>query len=157
MSLPQKFLYISRKIGLLGPAVILESLTDVAFYVGLKRTSAVVVLVVAFAGVDVDKVVLDGTLHSAWHVVVNLGEADGHADGLVVTELRTVLALHLGIPKVDAGDVDSVLWFVSTEQAVQTVITMGTYCTEAGLIVVCLLCEDFFAGLWSLGFLFHIQ
>lgn len=36
----------------------------------------------------------------------------------------------------------------------ETMLTKRTSRAEAGLIVVCLLCEDLFAGLWGI-FLFH--
>ena len=44
------------------------------------------ILVVAFTGVDVDEVVLDGTLNATWHVIIDGGESDGHADRLIVAE-----------------------------------------------------------------------
>lgn len=39
----------------------------------------------------------------------------------------------------------------------ETVLSQRTYLTEAGFVVVCLLCEDLFASLWSLVFFLHFD
>ena len=47
------------------PAVVAEGLADIALDIGSEGAGTVVILVVAFAGVDIDEVVLDGTFHTA--------------------------------------------------------------------------------------------
>ena len=74
--LPQIFFDIAGEIGLLSPAVVFDGLADVAFYIGRHWTGAVVVLVVALAGIDVDEVVLDSTFYTTRHVVIDGGESD---------------------------------------------------------------------------------
>ena len=113
--LPQVILNILEESRPLSPAVVFQSLTDIAFYVRRERASAVVVLVVSLAGVDINKVVLDGTLHTAWHVVIDSRQLDGHADDLVFAEQGTAFTLHLRIAKVDAGDIEALLGFVTGE------------------------------------------
>lgn len=142
------------ELGLLSPAIALDRLTNVALNVRRKGTFAVVILVVALARVDIDQVVLDGALHATRHVVIDGGETYGHAHWLVFAKQGTTFTLHLRIAKVDAGDIEALLGFVTGEQAVETMLTKRTSRAEAGLIVVCLLCEDLFAGLWGI-FLFH--
>ena len=107
--LPQKFLDVAGELGLdvagelggLGPTIVLEGLADVTLHIGRHGTGAVVVFVIPLAGIDMDKVVLDGTLHPSWHVVIDGGESDGHTDGFVFGIQRTALTLHLGIVQVD--------------------------------------------------------
>ena len=118
MSLPQILLYESFECRLFCPAVPLEGLSDVAFNIRCEGTGAVVVFVVALAGVDVDEMVLDGPLNTSRHVVVDGGEACRHAYRLVVAEQRTVGTLHLGIVEVDAVDVNPVIRRVTAEDAV---------------------------------------
>ena len=141
--------------GLLGPAVVFEGLADVALHIGREGTSAVVVFIVALAGIDMNKVVLDGALDAAWHVVIHGGESEGHADGLVIAEPRTTFALHLRISKVDALHEHSVLWRISTEDTMKTVFAKWTRSTIANRISISLLFEDLLSGLWGNIFLFH--
>lgn len=140
----------------MGPAVVLDDLADVTLHIGRHGTDAVVVLVVALAGIDMDEMVLDGTLHPSRHVVINGGESDGHADGFVFGKQRTALTLHLGIVQVDTVGVKSVLGFVTGEQAVKAMLTKGADCTVADTVVVCLLSENLLSVLWCLIFLLHI-
>ena len=107
----------------MSPAVVFEGLADVALDIGGKGTSTVVVLIVALAGINMNKVVLDDTLDAAWHVVIHGGEPDGHADGLVIAKPRTTFMLHLWIGKIDALNEHSVLRGISTEETVKTVFT----------------------------------
>ena len=113
------------------------------------------VFVVTLAGIDMNKVVLDGALDAAWHVVIHGGESEGHADGLVIAEPRTTFALHLRISKVDALHEHSVLWRISTEDTMKTVLMKWTYGTVANRISVSFLFEDLLSGLWGNIFLFH--
>ena len=113
--LPQIILNKVEESGFLSPTVVFQSLTDIAFYVRGERAGAVVVFVVALAGVDINKVVLDGTLHTAWHVVIDRRQFDRHADDLVFAEQGTAFTLHLRIAKVDAGDIEALLGFVTGE------------------------------------------
>lgn len=114
------------------------------------------VLVVAFAGVDIDEVVLDGALNTSRHVVIDGGKTDRHADRLILAELWTVGALHLGIVEVDTVDVNPVCGFVTAEYAVKTMLTKRTNGAVAYFIVVGLRCEDLFSGLGGVTFLFHV-
>ena len=155
-NLPQEIFDVATKLGLLGPAVVYDGLTDVALDVGRQWAGAVVVLIVTLAGIDVNKMVLDGAFDTSRHVVVDGRETDGHADWLILGKLRTVLPLHLGIEQVHTGDIDTILGFVTGKNATETMLTKRTYLTEANKIVVCLFCEDLFAGLWGVFFLFHI-
>ena len=139
----------------MGPAVVLEDLADVTLDVGSQRAGAVVILIVALAGVDVDEVVLDGSLQTAWHVVIDGGEPLGHADGLVLAEQWTVFALHLRITEIDTGNVEAFCRLVVAENAVKAVIAQGADVTVAGFVVVGLLGEDFFAGLRCIVVLCH--
>ena len=113
LRLPQILFYVSFEGGFLCPAVVFKGLAYVAFYIGSQWTGAVVVFIVALTGVDIDKVVLDSSLHTSWHVVIHGDDAGGHTDRLVLAELRTVGRLHLGIVEVDAVGVDSVCWCVT--------------------------------------------
>ena len=81
--LPQKLFDVAGELGGLCPTVGFEGLTNIALHIGRHGTGAVVVLVIPLAGIDMDEVVLDGTLHPSWHVVIDGGEADGHADRFV--------------------------------------------------------------------------
>ena len=65
--LPQKLFDVVRELGLLCPTVGFEGLADVTFHIGRHGTGAVVVLVITLAGIDMDEVVLDGTLHRNRH------------------------------------------------------------------------------------------
>ena len=87
--LPQKLFDIATKLGFLGPAVVLDDLADVTLHIGRHGPGAVVVLVVTLAGIDMDEMVLDGTLNTTWHIIIDGGEADGHADGVVFGKQRT--------------------------------------------------------------------
>ena len=51
------------------------------------------VLIIALTGIDSDKVLLDASLDAAGHVVIDGGEAVGHADRLVVAVLGAVRTL----------------------------------------------------------------
>ena len=64
--------------GLLRPAVGFEGLADVAFHIRCHGTGAIVVFVVALAGIDMDEVVLNGTLHTAWHIIIDSGDTNRH-------------------------------------------------------------------------------
>ena len=139
----------------MSPAVVLEGLTDVALDIGRKGTSAVVIFVVAFAGIDMDEVVLDGTLHPAWHVIIDSKETDGHADGLILAEQRTILTLHLWIVQVDTVDINSVFGFVISKDAVEAVLAKGTDRAIADAVTICFLCKYLLSGLWGLVLLLH--
>ena len=141
---------------LLGPAVVFDGLADVAFYIGCHGAGAVVVFVVTLARIDMDEVVLDGTLNTTWHIIIDGGETDGHADRFVFGKQRTALTLHLGIVQVDTVGVKSILRFITGEQAVKTMLTKGTDCAVADAVSACFFSEDLFSGLWCLIFLLHI-
>ena len=83
------------------PTIGFEGLANVALHIRRHRTRTVVVFVVAFAGIDIYEVVLDGALHSTRHIVIDRGKANRHTDGLVLTEQRTTFTLHLWIIQVD--------------------------------------------------------
>ncbi len=154
--LPKVLLDIVVEIGLFGPAVSLDGVADVLFHVGSHGTGAIMVFVVAFTGVDVDEMVLDGALDAAWHVIIDGGESDGHADRLVLAEHGTIRTLHRGVVEIDAKDVNPVIWRIFAENAVQAMFTDRTGCAVTNLIIVCLFSENLFSGLWCRTFLFHI-
>ena len=123
-----------------------EGAADVGLNLGWEGTGAVVVLVVALAGIDADEMAFDGFLDAAGHVVIDGGEADGHADGLVVAIERTAFALHLGALEVDAADEQAVGGHIAGEDAVQTMLAQRTDGAVADDILVGLRGEDLFAG-----------
>ena len=155
-TLPQKLFDVAHEPWLLCPAKVLKDLADVTFDIGRHGAGAVVVLVVALAGVDIDEVVLDGALNTSRHVVIDGGKTGRHADGFILAELWTVGALHLGIVEVNAVDVNSVCGFVTADNAVKTMLTKRTNGAVAYFIVVSFRCEDLFSGLWGVTFLFHV-
>ena len=119
---------------LLGDAVGLQELADVRFDIGGDRTGAVAVAVIARAGKMTDEVGLDDTLLSAWHVVVEPRETDGHPAGLVIAVGGTLLRLHQRIVEVDAVCGETVLWHVMAEGRTHLQLTrLAAYCCEAGL------------------------
>ena len=115
-------------------------------HVGCEGTGAVMILVIAFAGVDVDEVVLDGAFNPARHVVIDGGKAGRHAYGLVFAELRTIGTLHIGVVEVDAEDVYPVLWRVAAEDAMETMLTEGADGAVAYLIVFRFFGKDLFSA-----------
>ena len=153
--LPQEFFDVATEGGLLSPAVVFEGLTHVTLDIGRKGTSAVVVFVVTLAGIDTNKVVLDGALDATRHVVIHSGESDGHADGLIIAEPRTTFTLHLRIVKVHALNEHSVLRGICAEDTMKTVLTKWTHGTIANRISISLLFEDLLSSLWGIIFLFH--
>lgn len=153
--LPQILFDVAGELGFLIPAVAFEGLADVGLYIGSEGTGAVVVLVVTFAGIDGDEVVLDGTLDATRHVVVSVGETVGHADWGVVAVFRAVVALHLGIGEVDAGDTTLILSDISAEDVAETMVAKGTAGAVAYEVVRGFFAKDFFARLGGNSFLFH--
>ena len=121
--LPHVGLNVAVEVWLLGDAVGLQELADVRFYIGGDRTGAVAVAVIARAGKMTDEVGLDDTLLSAWHVVVEPRETDGHPAGLVIAVGGTLLRLHQRIVEVDAVCGETVLWHVMAEDRTETVLT----------------------------------
>ena len=154
--LPQIFLDIAVEGGFLRPAVGFEGLTDITLHIWRHGTGAVVVLVIAFAGIDMDEVVLDGTLHTARHVIIDSEEPDGHADGFILAEQRTIFTLHLRIVQVDTICINSVFGFVTGKNTMEAVFTKGADRTIADAIVICLLCKDLLSGFGGLVFFRHI-
>ena len=114
------------------------------------------VFVIAFTGIDVDEMILDGALNATWHVIIDGEESDGHADWFVLAEHRTVGTLHRGVVEVDAKDVKPVLWRIIAENTMQAMFTDGAGRAVTNLIIVCLFFENLFSGLWCRTFLFHI-
>ena len=103
-----------------------------------------------------DEMVLDGTLNTTWHIIIDSRKADGHTDRFVFGKQRTALTLHLGIVQVDTVGVKSVFGHVTGEQAVKAMLTKGADRAVADAVVVCFLSEDLLSGLWCLIFLLHI-
>lgn len=152
--LPQILLDVAGEGGGLRPAVVVEGAADVGLYLGREGTGAVVVFVVALAGIDADEMAFDSFLDAARHVVIDGGEADGHADGLVPAEEGAVGTLHLRAVEVDAVDKQAVGGHIAGEDAVQAVLTKRTGGAVANGIAVGLCGEDLFAGFSSVG-VFH--
>ena len=84
--LPEIFLDVTAEGGFLCPTIIFEGLANVALHIWRHRTGAVVIFVVAFAGINVNEMVFNSTFHPSWHIVIDRREANGHADGLVFGE-----------------------------------------------------------------------
>ena len=89
-----------------------------------------------------DEMVLDGTLNTTWHIIIDSRKADGHTDRFVFGKQRTALTLHLGIVQVDTVGVKSVFGLVTGEQAVKAMLTKGADRAVADAVVVCFLSED---------------
>ena len=142
-------------MGFVCPAVGLKGLADITLDVGSEGTGAVVVFVIAFAGVDVDEVVLDGFLYAGWHVVIDGVKADWHTDGLIIAIHRTVGALHLGIVEVDAVGESAVFRNIGSKDATETVLAKRAGRRVAYTIVRSLLCKDSLSGLGSVVVLVH--
>ena len=81
------------ELGFLGPADRLEEATEVGFFGRREGTGAVVILIIAPPAIFINKVVLDGALHPARHVVVDGAQSDGHADGLIAAVHQALLSL----------------------------------------------------------------
>ena len=154
--LPQIFLDIVEEAGFFSPPGIDHDLADVLLYVGRQRAGAVVVFIVALAGVDGDEVMLDASLYAAWHVVVDGGEAAGHAYRFVVTVLWTVSTLQLWIVKVDGMHEEAFLGRIAGKEAAQTVLSQRTNGAVAYIVMVCLLCKYLLTGPEGVFFLCHI-
>ena len=155
MNLPQILFDVASELGFLIPAVALEGLADVGLDIGSEGTGAVVVLVVAFAGIDADEVVLHGSLYAARHVVVTVGETVGHADGSVVAVFRAVAGLHLGVIEIDTGNTTLILSDIAAEDAAEAMVAARTGRAVAYDVSGGFLAEDFFARLRGILFLFH--
>ena len=93
-----------------------------------------------------DEMVLDGTLNTTWHIIIDSRKADGHTDRFVFGKQRTALTLHLGIVQVDTVGVKSVFGLVTGEQAVKAMLTKGADCSRCRS---CLLSQRR-SALWSL-------
>ena len=153
--LPQVFLDVFEKTGFACPAIRLEGLSDITLDVGSEGTGAVVVFVIAFAGVDVDEVVLDGFLYAGRHVVIDSVEADRHTDGLIIAVHRTVVTLHLRIVEVDAVGESAVFRNIGGKDATETVLAKRAGRRVAYTIVRSFLCKDSLSGLGSVVVLVH--
>ena len=154
--LPKIFLDVTAEDGFLRPTVVFEGLANVALHIWRHRTGAVVIFVVAFAGIDMDEVVLDGALHPARHVIIDSRETDGHTDGFVFAEQGTILTLHLRIVQINTVGIDPVFWFITGENTMETVLTKRTDRSITDTVIICLLCKYLFSGLWGVIFLLHI-
>ena len=155
--LPKIFFNVAVEVGLLCPAVVFESLADVAFHIRRHGTGAIVVLVITLAGIDMDEVVLDGTLHTARHIIIDSGDTNRHADGLVLAEQRTILTLHLWVVQVDTVGIYPVFRFVTGKDTMETVLTKGADRAIADTVVISLLCKNLLSGLWGLLFFLHYR
>ena len=149
--LPQILLDIVVEGGFLFPVEGEEGLTDGGFDVGGDGALGAVVLVVAFAGEEGDEVLLDGAGLAAGDFVVHVGEAEGHADGLIGTVLGTVLALHLRVSEIDNGGDEVLLWDIVLQVAAQAVLALGAALTFADSSFLCYFAEKVFSVHWGRG------
>ncbi len=101
MALPQVVLGVAVELVGAFPAEVADGLADVLFVDGRYRAVAAMVFVVALTVEVADEVALQTALDAVGHVVVYLRDAEGHADGLVVTVHGTRLGLHGRIVEVD--------------------------------------------------------
>ena len=99
--LPKIFLDVTAEDGFLRPTVVFEGLANVALHIWRHRTGAVVIFVVAFAGINVNEMVFNSTFHPPRHIVIDRRETNGHADGHIFSEQRATFTLHLWIIQVD--------------------------------------------------------
>ena len=104
-----------------------------------------------------DEMVLDGTLNTTWHIIIDSRKADGHTDRFVFGKQRTALTLHLGIVQVDTVGVKSVFGFVTGEQAVKAMLTKGADRAVADAVVVCFLSEDLLSFISATKVLFLLD
>ena len=156
VELPEILLDIIEKTGLLSPSGIDHDLADVLLYVGRQGTGTVMVFVVTFAGIDGDEVMLNASLNTTWHVVVDGGETTGHTYRFVVTVLGTVRTLHFWIIEVNGMHEEAVLGRIAGEEAAQAVLTQRTNGAVAYIVVVGLLCKYLLTGLGDIFFLCHV-
>ena len=140
---PQIFFCVGVEDGFLLPAEGEESLADGLLYIGGDGAFAVVVFVVAFAGVDADEAVLDGALEMMGHVVVHLLESEGHAHGFVGAVLRAAFALHQWIPEVDGTDDRVVLRDIVLQYTTQAMLADWAYLALADSAFRCHFSELF--------------
>lgn len=138
--------------GVLRPAEGEEGLADELFYVGSDGTTAVVIFVVKFPVGKVDEVILDGTLQTAWHVVVHPLEAEGHTDWFDGTILGAVCFLSHWIPEIYGLDNRVILRNIVHQDAAKTMLLHRTNLTLAHSIVLRHFAEQFFLGLSGVGF-----
>jgi len=150
--LPDVILGVAGELGFLGPAEVEEGLADVLLYIGGDGTGAVVVFVVAFAGIGGDKTGLDGPFYTGRHVKVQLLQSDGHTAWLIIAVRRTGVALHLGMVEVNTRDDVDVVRGVTAEDGAQTVCTEGTGGAVAYDVGLGFLAEKLFFCLWGLFF-----
>ena len=145
-SLPKVLFNIIVKDGFLLPAEVFQGLADELLFLGSDGTLAAVVFVVALAGKDIDKMVLDGTLQTARHVIIHSAQADRHTDGFIVTILRAIGTLRLWVSEVDASNGDKTIWDIVLQDVAQTIFSDGTVLAVAYNIASCLFTKDFFSG-----------
>lgn len=143
---------VAVKGGLLLPAEVVEGLADELFYVRSDGTTAVVIFVVKFPVGKVDEVILDGTLQTAWHVVVHPLEAEGHADWFVGTILGAVCFLGHWIPEIYGRDNRVILRNKVFKDTAKAMLLYRTIKTLAHCFVLRHFAEQFFFGLSGVGF-----
>ena len=125
-SSPQVLFCVVVEDGFLRPAGGEEGLADELLDVGGDGTAAAVVLIVALEGEETDEAAFDGALQVVRHVVVHTLQAEGHADGFVGTELRTLRSLHLWIAEMDGGNCRIMFRNIVLQDAAQTMFADGT-------------------------------
>ena len=149
----QKILFgVVVEDGVLLPAKVVEGLADELFYIRSDGTTAVVIFVVKFPVGKVDEVILDGTLQTAWHVVVHPLEAEGHADWFDGTILGAVCFLSHWIPEIYGLDNRVILRNIVHQDAAKAVLFHGTILTLAHSIVLRHFAELVIPGLDGVGF-----
>ena len=132
--------------GFLRPAGGEEGLADELLDVGGDGTATSVVLIVTLAREEADEAVLDGALQVARHVEVHALQAEGHTDGVVGTELRTVRSLHLGIAEMDGENRWIVLRNIVLQDATEAVFADGTTLALADGCFCCYFSETLVSG-----------
>ena len=138
--------------GLMLPAEVVEGLADELFYIRSDGTTAVVIFVVKFPVGKVDEVILDGTLQTAWHVVVHPLEAEGHADWFDGTILGAVCFLGHWISEIYSRDNRVILWNKVFKDTAKAMLLYRTIKTLADGIVLRHFAEQFFFGLGKVVF-----
>lgn len=138
--------------GLLLPAEGEKSLADELLDVGGDGAAATVIVVIAPARKEVDEVVLDGTLQTAWHVEVHLFETEGHADWLVGTVVGAVCFLSHWISEIYSRDNRVILRNIVHQDVAKAMFFHWTILTLAHSMVLRHFAELVVSGLDGVGF-----
>lgn len=129
--LPQVVLDVVVELELLLPAVGAGGLADEGFGGGVDGTLAAVVLVIALAAQGGDEAVLDAALDAARHVVIDRGEAEGHAQRLGVAEEGAATCRHVGVAGIHGPDAEGRLGGVGRREPAKAMLATAAAIVQA--------------------------